>query len=327
MTEREQLLAYKLSRMIQCETISEKGKPNAEKFEAFQKVLAELFPNVFSKAEVIHIDSSLLIKWKGQGKAEPMLLMSHQDVVPAEGEWKYPPFSGKIAEGRVWGRGTVDTKGPLMCILQSMEELIAENYIPQGDFYIASSSTEEVAGDGAPKTVEYLKKHGVHLQFLMDEGGMIVDEPMPGIKARCGMIGTVEKGTGNIRIVAHSNGGHASAPSKNSPIARLSAFVEDIEKHNPNKAELSPTLLEMFSRLGPYAKGVLGFAMRNAKVLTPLLKAVLPAVSDKGAAMIRTTMAFTMSGGSAAPNVLPETAWININTRFIQHQGVEKTAE
>lgn len=323
--ERENLLAEKLSKMIQCETISEPNVPNTYKFDEFHRVLEELFPTVFSDAEVIYIESSLLIRWKGKGKAEPILLMSHQDVVPAEGKWDHEPFSGEIADGRVWGRGTVDTKGALMCIFQSMEELMQEGYTPEGDVYIASSSTEEVAGSGAPLTVKYLKEHGVKLQFLMDEGGMIVNEPMPGIKARCAMIGTVEKGTGNIIVSASSNGGHASAPEKDSPIARLSAFVQDIEKKNPNKAEMSPTILEMFKRLGPYGSGVLGFAMRHAKLLSPLLKKVLPAVSAKGGAMIRTTMAFTMCGGSAARNVLPEKAWININTRFIQHQGVEET--
>lgn len=322
---REMEYGEKLSKMLQCETISENGKENKEKFDAFQSVLSSLFPSVFTKCEVIHIDSSLLVKWEGKGEGDPILLMSHQDVVPAEGEWKYPPFSGEIAEGRVWGRGAVDTKCALMCILQSVEELINDNYIPGVDVYIASSSTEEVAGDGAPKTVKWLQDHGVRLQLLMDEGGMIVDEPMAGVKGRFAMIGTMEKGNGNIVVRAHSKGGHASAPGRNTPIARLSAFITDIEKNNPNKAKFSPTVLEMFRRMGPNAKGVLGFALRHAKALSPLLSKLLPSISAKGAAMIRTTMAFTMSSGSAAPNVLPESAWVNINTRFIIHQGIEET--
>ena len=321
----EMIYAEKLSRMIQCETISVPDVPNTEKFDRFHSVLQELFPLVFRKGEVHYIDSSILIRWQGKGTKEPILLMSHQDVVPAEGEWKYPPFSGEIADGRVWGRGTVDTKGSLMCIFQSIEELMEEGYEPEGDVYIASSSTEEVAGNGASKTVQWLLDHNVKLQFLMDEGGMVVDEPMAGVKGRYAMIGTMEKGTGNIVITARSTGGHASAPEKNTPIARLSAFITDIEKNNPNKLEFTSTVLEMFRRLGPQAKGVLGFAMRHAKGLSPVLKKVLPAVSAKGAAMLRTTMAWTMCSGSQARNVLPENAWVNINTRFIIHQNVEKT--
>ena len=82
----EMIYAEKLSRMIQCETISVPDVPNTEKFDRFHSVLQELFPLVFRKGEVHYIDSSILIRWQGKGKKEPILLMSHQDVVPAEGE-------------------------------------------------------------------------------------------------------------------------------------------------------------------------------------------------------------------------------------------------
>lgn len=319
--------AKKLSRMIQCETVSTPDNPNKEKFDSFHSLLKELFPLVFEKCEVIELDSSLLIKWKGETEEDPILLMSHQDVVSAEGEWKYPPFSGEIAEERVWGRGAVDTKASLMCIFSTFEELLEENYKPRHTLYIASSSTEEVAGSGAPKTVEYLLNRGVKLAFLVDEGGMIVDEPMKGVKGRFAMIGTTEKGTGNIVISASSTGGHASAPGRNTPIVRLSRFISDMEDHNPNKIKISETVLEMFSRLGKKTKGIMGFSMRNARLLKPLLSLVLPKISKEANAMVRTTMAFTMCGGSEGRNVLPQKAWVNINTRFIEHQGVEKTKE
>ena len=331
MTDRERRYAEKLSKMIQYETISEHGVENAAKFQGFHALLAKLFPNVFSKCEVVYIGQSLLIRLKGREpqdgiqKGEPILLMSHQDVVPAEGEWKHPPFSGHIDDdGVIWGRGAVDTKASLMCILQSLEETIEEGFEPNVDVYIASSSTEEVNGDGAPNTVKYLQEHGVRLQLLMDEGGMIVDSPMAGIEGSFAMIGVLEKGHGNIRVTAHSNGGHASTPRKGSPIARLAAFVDEIERHDPNKAMMNPTVLEMFRRLGPYAKGPFGFVLRHSKLFSPILAKALVG-NPTAAAMIKTTMAFTMCEGSKAENVLPETAWLNINTRFIQHQGIEET--
>lgn len=323
----EMIYAEKLSKMIQVETVSEKDKPNTEKFDRLHEVMKENFPLIFSKLDVTYIDSSLLIKWEGEGKREPILFMSHQDVVPASGDWTEPPFSGAVKDGRIWGRGTVDTKCSVFCFMEAIEELLEDGYTPRGDVYIASSSTEEVRGSGAPKTVEYLQSRGVRLMFLMDEGGMIVDEPMGGVRGRYAMIGTVEKGTGNIVVSAKSSGGHASAPGKNTPIARLAAFICDIEKKNPNIVEFSPTLIEMFRRLGKNTDGALGFMMRHANGLRPILSRVLPSVSPKAAAMVRTTMAFTMCGGADAKNVIPEKAWVNINTRFIQHQGVEKTKE
>ena len=231
MTDREKLYANKLSKMVQCETISEVGVENSQKFEKFQETLAQLFPNVFSKCQVVKIGQSLLIKLKGKenSTSKPILLMSHQDVVPADGKWKHEPFSGYIDEnGVVWGRGTVDTKASLMCIFQSLEETIEDGYQTQVDVYIATSSTEEVNGDGAPNTVKYLLEHDIKLQLLIDEGGMIVTSPMKGVEGSFAMIGTLEKGQGNIKVIAHSQGGHASTPCKGTPIARLAAFVNEI---------------------------------------------------------------------------------------------------
>ena len=71
--------------------------------------------------------------------------------------------SGEVIteDGNVWGRGTVDTKASLFCMLQAVEELIKDGFEPECDVYIASSCTEEWSGDGAPATVQYLKDNGV----------------------------------------------------------------------------------------------------------------------------------------------------------------------
>ncbi len=318
--------AEKLSQMIQCETVSEIGDLHLDKFIHFQDVLKELFPKVFETLEIKNFDGSLLLKWKAEKSVgEPILFMSHQDVVEATGNWKYPPFSGKIVDGAIWGRGTVDTKGALFCIFQSLEELIEENYKPNVDIYIASSNTEEVGGDGAPKIVEYLKNNGVHLQLLIDEGGMIKAEPLKGAKGRFAMIGCLEKGTCNFRFIAKGKGGHASAPGKQTPLVRIGEFMADIEKNDPFKAKMNKTTLEMFRRLGPTIKGPMGFVLRHAKGLSPLLERVLPKVNNLATAMIKTTCAFTTAGGSNGLNVLPETAYVTGNCRVIHHQDADET--
>jgi carboxypeptidase PM20D1 len=109
--------AEKLSRMVQVETISDRADPAVEKFRAFHVLLEELFPAVFASCEKVEIDGNLLLKWKGLSDKDPILLMAHMDVVEATGEWKYPPFSGTVAEGKVWGRGAGDTKCSLMAFL------------------------------------------------------------------------------------------------------------------------------------------------------------------------------------------------------------------
>jgi carboxypeptidase PM20D1 len=132
------------------------------KFEKFHATLEELFPLVHKTCEKHNIDGNLLYKWKGKSDINPILFMSHQDVVEATGTWEHEAFSGDIDEdGNVWGRGTVDTKGSLFCIFTAFEELIADGYVPECDVYIGSSCTEEWSGDGAPKTVDFLEKQGV----------------------------------------------------------------------------------------------------------------------------------------------------------------------
>ena len=119
--------------MVRVETVSVPGENQREKFLSFHRELESLFPLVHQKLEKTEIDGNLLFFWKGKSSEKPLVLMSHQDVVPAGGEWKYPPFSGTIADGKVWGRGTADTKCSLLAFLQAVEELLAEGYTPDCD--------------------------------------------------------------------------------------------------------------------------------------------------------------------------------------------------
>lgn len=317
----------KLSEMVQYETISKRGEVNTEKFLGFHKVLEKLFPTVHEKLEKTEIEGNLLFKWKGKSSEKPILIMSHQDVVEATGDWKYPPFSGEVAEGKVWGRGTSDTKCTVMAFLQAAEELLKEGYTPDCDVYIASSCTEEIGGDGAPKIVDYLDKQGVKLFLVCDEGGGIIQDPMAGIKGNFAMVGVFEKGYGDVKFIARSTGGHASAPPKNTPIARLSKFVAQVDKKNPFNVEFMPEVEAMFSQLAPYAGFGLRLIFGNLWLFKPLMKKLLPMISAQAGAMLSTTIAFTMSEGSNGYNVIPQEASICANMRYIPHQGTDESLE
>ncbi|MCR5296853.1 MAG: M20/M25/M40 family metallo-hydrolase [Clostridiales bacterium] len=324
---REKSCAEKLSRMVQCETVSVPGLDQREKFLAFHRELEQLFPRVHDKLEKTEIDGNLLFFWKGQSSEKPVVLMSHQDVVPAEGEWIHPPFSGDIADGKVWGRGASDTKCSVMAFLQAAEDLLAEGFTPPQDVYLSSSCTEEWGGDGCPKLVSHLKSLGVKPWMVVDEGGGIITDPIGGIHGNFAMIGVLEKGNGNVRFTARSDGGHASAPPKDTPIARLAAFVHDVETHRLFRRKMPEAVKGMFASLAPYASFPLKWIFGNLWLFRPVLLQVLPAISPAAGAMIRTTVAFTMASGSDACNVLPQEASVSANMRFMPHQAMDESLE
>lgn len=326
--KRIQAYAEKLSKMVQVETISHRGEAEIEKFRSFHTVMRSLFPAVFAACEETEIDGNLLLKWKGKSDKDPILLMSHMDVVEATGQWKHGPFSGDIAEGKVWGRGAADTKCSLMAFFQAVEEMIQQGYVPACDVYLSSSCTEEIGGSGAPKLAKWLKDHHVKLFMLCDEGGSIIQDPIAGVKGHFAAVGIFEKGYGDVKFIARSTGGHASAPGKNTPIPRLAKFITRVEKKNPFKVQFSPAVNAMFGRIAPYVKSFpLKMVMHNLWLFRPVLCKVMPLISPQAAAMLQTTIAFTMQSGSQGYNVLPQEASVCANMRYIPHQGTEESIQ
>ncbi len=323
--EREELYAQKLSRMVRCETISARGANQRKKFLTYHSVLAGLFPRVHKHLEKTEIDGNLLFKWSGESSEQPVMLMAHQDVVEAGDGWTQDPFGGKITGGKVWGRGSADTKCSHMAFMQAVEELLAEGYTPRRDIYLASSCTEEIGGPGASKIAQHLKEQGVKLFMLCDEGGALVRDPIKGVKGVYGMVGLFEKGYGDVLFTAESRGGHASAPSKNTPLVRLGKFMARVDKRSPFKASFEPAVKNMFKTLAPYA----GFGKRlvfgNLWLFGPIIKATIVKSSPQAAAMLRTTICFTTAQGAQGYNVIPQAATVGANMRFIPHQDMGKS--
>ena len=99
--------------------------------------------------------------------------MAHIDVVPVEEgteqDWHYPPFSGALADGFVWGRGTMDIKNQLISVLEAVEYLLAEGFTPARDFYLAFGHDEEMRGEeGAVKLSALLQSRGISFEYILD---------------------------------------------------------------------------------------------------------------------------------------------------------------
>lgn len=291
--------ARRLARMIQCQTVSSREQYDDTEFAKLRAVLAELFPLVHQKAELkIFSDDCYLYKIPGKDPGRNYLVMSHHDVVAAPGEWTHPAFSGEIADGKIWGRGTVDTKTPLFAEFTAIEELLAEGFVPPCNLYLASSHNEEIGGDGIPSMLAWCKEQGVTFECILDEGGAIIDPPMPGVSCKCAMLAVHEKGRHGLKCVAKEGESHTGlAPKSETPVVRMAKFIAEVDEKKPFICRLYPQVRAMFDALCPY----MGFPMRlvfaNLWLFAPLLKALMPKLNPMAGAMLGTTCGFNAIQG------------------------------
>ncbi|MBE6584013.1 MAG: M20/M25/M40 family metallo-hydrolase [Ruminococcaceae bacterium] len=325
---RTQEYAERLSRLIQHETISSREDTDLSKFYSFHELLKKEFPSLFAACALEDFSGSILLRWQGQDSSlMPIMLMNHHDVVEATGDWTHAPFSGDIADGKVWGRGTLDTKGGLWGMLQAADELCRDGFVPARDVYFMSTACEETTGDSADAISMALLQRGIRFSLVLDEGGMILEEPMAGAKGRFAMIGVGEKGYADLKFTARSSGGHASTPPKNSPLVRLGKFMVAAEKKHVFKVWMSPTVKATLRSLSSSMSGPLKFVLGHPGFFSPLLCRVMPSISGMAGAMLKTTLAFTMAQGSGGRNVLPEEAYVIGNMRYSHHQGGKNSIE
>ncbi len=327
--EEEDKYAKRLSEMVKVSTVSKKKGEDYSDFLVLQSVMEKLYPNIFGKLEKHDFEGNLLRVWRGKNPGKgAILLMGHQDVVPAaEKEWTRDPFSGEIADGCVHGRGAMDCKSTLSAEWSAVEELIEEGFQPEEDVWLFSSVNEENSGGGAIDAARWFKEQGIRLNAVLDEGGAVIGNVFPGLSKPCAAIGIVEKGFCNLKFVAKGKGGHSSTPPKNTPMARLAMFMAEVEKTEPFRKELVSPIPEMFESLAGHLIFPLRLVMSNLWLFKGLLAKVLPMFSPMAGAFVRTTCAFTMAGGSEAPNVIPDEAYVICNIRPSVHQKAEESIE
>ena len=319
-----------LQQLVRCKTISfyNKELEDDAEFEKLISLLPNLYPHVFSTCEFKKLpDRALLFKWAGKNSDNPTVLMAHYDVVPVNEEsWQKPPFDAIIEDDVLWGRGTLDTKVTFNGVLFAANTLINEGFVPQNDIYFAFSGGEEVNGNGAKNIVNYFKENNIIPSIVVDEGGAVVENVFPGVKAPCAMIGIAEKGMLNLTFSVKSNGGHASSPAPHTPIGILSRACCKLE-NNPFKMHITKPAAEMFNTLGRYSSFVYRMIFANMWLFGGVLNIICKKSGGELNALLRTTVAFTQCEGSQAPNVIPPVATMTANLRINPKDTVESAVE
>lgn len=319
-----------LGELVRCKTVSyyDKDKEDDAEFQKLYDLLPKLYPNVYEKTELITLpDRALLFKWQGRKADKPTVLMAHFDVVPVNEEnWEKPPFEAVIEDGVMWGRGTLDTKVTFSGILFAANELIGKGFVPENDIYMAFSGGEEVNGLGAVNIVNWFLENGVQPELVVDEGGAVVENVFPGVKAPCGLIGIAEKGMINLEFSRESSGGHASAPKPHTPLGELSGACVSVEA-TPFKMHLSEPAKKMFDTLGRHSNFLYRLIFANLWLFAGVLDMLGKKSGGEMNALLRTTVCFTQANGSSAPNVIPPKASLVANLRLNPLDSVSGAVE
>ena len=253
--------ANHLSQAIQIKTVSndDSSKVDWSEFEKFHAFLADAFPHItetLSREKVS--EASLIYKWQGTNESlKPIAFLSHMDVVPisdgTEQDWEYPPFEGHNDGTFIWGRGALDMKNHLICLMESIETLLEEGFVPARSVYLCFGHNEEIvasANSGANDIMETLRARGVELDSIIDEGGAMVPAQVKGLlDGKLAGIGVAEKGYADFKLSVKAKGGHSSQPPKHTAIGEISKAVVRLEKKQ-FKGEIPDYLNKMFMEVG-----------------------------------------------------------------------------
>lgn len=310
--------AERLASAVRIATVSTgEGPAQSEQFEALRAHLAASFPRVH---EVLTLElvggDSMLFTWTGTGDGDPVLLLGHLDVVPVmdTGEWTHPPFGGVVAEGHVWGRGTLDDKGACLAILEAVEGLLDAGFTPSRTVLLAFGHDEEIGGTGAKAIADLLASRKILPALVLDEGLAVTEGIVTGFDVPVALIGLAEKGYLTLHLTAKAVGGHSSMPPPKTAVGRVATAIDRLEQ-NPMPGSTQGVLEHMLDYLGPELPFGKRLAMGNRWLFEPILVGTFSKKNSTNA-LVRTTTAATMIEGGVKENVLPTWARATVNFRI-----------
>ncbi len=318
-------LAERLAALIRIPAISYQGGVDLDEaaFAAFHDQLEASYPLTHATLELESVSSwSLLYTWRGSDTSlAPILLAAHMDVVPVEpgteSDWDHPAFSGAIAEGAIWGRGSLDDKINLAAQIEAVERMIADGFTPRRTVYLAFGHDEELGGDsGARMISNLLRERGVGLALVIDEGGSVLRDMLPGFDAPLAIVGISEKGYASAELVVEVSGGHSSAPPFEGAIGILARAIDRIER-NQLEPRLDGVMRSFFEDgIGPSTSFGPRLVLANLWLFGPILERTL-ASFPLTATMVHTTTAPTIFNAGTKDNVLPSRARAVVNFRLL----------
>jgi acetylornithine deacetylase/succinyl-diaminopimelate desuccinylase-like protein len=259
---------------------------------------------------------NLVARLRGTGKAKPILLLAHLDVVEARREdWSMDPFTFVEKDGFFYGRGTSDDKAMAAIFVANVIRYKQEGLTPSRDIILALTADEE---GGSHNGVDWLlQNHRALLDadFALNEGG---DGQIKNGKHLLNEVQASEKMYLDFTLEVTNPGGHSSLPVKENAIYRLAQGLTRLGAFQ-FPAKTNEVTRGFFSKMSAFEKGETAADMKAVAGATPDAEAAarLSAASPLYNSMLRTTCVATMLNGGHAANALPQMARANVNCRIL----------
>ena len=262
---------------------------------------------------------NLVVRLRGAGKARPILVIGHLDVVEARKEDWSPdvdPFTFVERDGYFYGRGTQDMKGAAAIAVANFIRWKQEGWVPARDLILALTADEELYGD--ENGVAWLMKNHRDLMdaeySLNSDGG---DFETRGGRPFSIAVAAGEKKETILQFETHNRGGHGSVPRKDNAIYELKDALDKIERLR-FPVVLNDVTRAEFAALAAFESGQTAADMKAVAGSTQDTAAIERLSADPYYnALLRTTCVATMLDAGHGPSALPQRARAVINCRIV----------
>lgn len=263
---------------------------------------------------------NLVARVRGSGRAAPLLLYGHVDVVTTVNQdWTHPPFAGEAAAGFIWGRGALDMKGGVAMMLCALLRAAAEPDALPGDVVIALLSDEE---DGGAFGARYLVQH----QARLFDGVKYAIGELGGFTSHLGdrrlyPIMVAEKQAVWLRATVTGPGGHASTPLRGGSMARLARMLAILDRRRlpVHITEAATLQIEGVAKALPFAGRTLLRRLLNPALTDLVLDRMGPQARLFDSILHNTATPTILRGGEKL-NVIPSQLVVDIDCRILPGQ-------
>lgn len=260
---------------------------------------------------------NLIARVEGLKGAEPLLLLSHLDVVPAvASDWSVHPFSGEVLDGSVWGRGAIDCKGPSVMQALALWGLVKDGFKFNRDVILSATADEETGGKMGVEWLIENHREKFFAPFALNEGGGFGFKFRGRTYVTCQ---TMEKKICWIELEARGEAGHASTPIDDSAMNRMAKALAKLADH---RAPLNKDSKEALNVMWKGFAGNFGYVLAWFSSMPVVRDALLSLISSSSLrrtirAMLSNTISITLIKGGEKANVIPSRVSATLDCRLL----------